>query len=83
METRAMKGKLLGHEGLDRHIHVVWVPEKQRVFRCRDVRFKEDHDDQKMKQNFEYEVTIDHTEETDVEEEIVMTTGSVSGEAGQ
>lgn len=41
MEARAMKGLLVGYGSLRGHIYHVYVPDKKKVFRCRDARFCE------------------------------------------
>ncbi|KAF6788196.1 reverse transcriptase domain protein [Colletotrichum musicola] len=42
MEARAMKGYLVGYDSLRGHIYHIYVPEEDKVFRCRDVRFHEE-----------------------------------------
>ncbi|KAF6785180.1 reverse transcriptase domain protein [Colletotrichum musicola] len=42
IEARAMKGYLVGYDSLRGHIYYVYVPEEDKVFRCRDVRFHEE-----------------------------------------
>jgi hypothetical protein len=41
-KERARKGQFVGTEGLRGHIFVVWIPEKGRLFRSRDVQFREE-----------------------------------------
>jgi hypothetical protein len=41
-KERAREGIFVGTEGLQGHIYVVWVPEKNRLFQSRDVQFRED-----------------------------------------
>ena len=41
MQTRALKGKLVGYDSLHGHIYWVWVPSLNKVLRVRDVRFYE------------------------------------------
>jgi hypothetical protein len=41
-KERAQKGQFVGTEGLRGHIFVVWIPEKRRLFRSRDVQFREE-----------------------------------------
>jgi hypothetical protein len=41
-KERARKGQFVGTEGLRGHIFVVWIPEKRRLFRSRDVQFREE-----------------------------------------
>jgi hypothetical protein len=41
-KERARNGQLVGTEGLRGHIFVVWIPEKKRLFRSRDVQFREE-----------------------------------------
>ena len=46
MKPRAVKGHLVGYEGLRGHLFKIWLPEKKVVVRARDVRFfDEDNDD--------------------------------------
>ena len=40
-KERSRQGMFVGTEGLRGHIYVVWVPEKHRLFRSRDVQFRE------------------------------------------
>jgi hypothetical protein len=41
-KERAREGVFVGTEGLRGHIYIVWVPEKNRLFRSRDVQFREE-----------------------------------------
>ena len=41
-KERTRKGQFVGTEGLRGHIFVVWIPEKRRLFRSRDVQFREE-----------------------------------------
>ena len=41
MEPRAVKGKLIGYDGLHGHIYHIWLPKVDKVVRVRDVRFWE------------------------------------------
>jgi hypothetical protein len=40
-KERSRVGAFVGTEGLRGHIYVIWVPEKGRLFRSRDVKFRE------------------------------------------
>jgi hypothetical protein len=41
-KERARKGAFVGTEGQHGHIFIVWIPEKKRLFRSRDVQFREE-----------------------------------------
>ena len=71
MNPRAVKGHLVGYEGLRGHLFKIWLPEKKVVVRARDVRFfdEDDNDDE----DIQYLVTFEEVREEDdeIEEEIL------------
>ena len=87
LKERSRKGYFVGTEGLRGHVYLVWVPEKKRLFRTRDVQFREvmgDLPDEKPleikepEEDKTYHVTILRTggeEPEDREDQAEITTG--------
>ena len=87
LKERSRKGYFVGTEGLRGHVYLVWVPEKKRLFRTRDVQFREvmgDLPDEKPleikepEEDKTYHVTIPRTggeEPEDREDQAEITTG--------
>ena len=44
MHPRAVKGYLIGYEGLHGHIYHIWIPDLRKVMRTHDVRFHDTSD---------------------------------------
>ena len=45
IEPQALKGQLIGYNSLYRHIFLIWVPSKERVYHIYNIRFWEGHND--------------------------------------
>ena len=71
MNPRAMKGYLVGYEGLRGHFFKIWLPEKKVVVRARDVRFFDKNDNNN--EDIQYLMTFEEVREEDdkIEEEIL------------
>ena len=80
--VRSRKGAFVGTEGIHGHIFVVWIPEKKRLFRSRDVEFREvsKHIPEEMlesvsqkEENNTYPVVV-HQEEKEVQQDHIEQT---------
>lgn len=59
MSAKAIQGYLVGLEGLNDHIYKIYLPDKQKVVRVRDVRFHESaKQDHKTDSEVEFEAIL-------------------------
>jgi hypothetical protein len=67
MKPRAVKGHLVGFEGLRGHLSKIWLPEKKVVVRARYVRFfdEDDDDDEDIRHLVTFEEAREEGDETE------------------